>query len=243
MPCGDVVQGRRLGDAFGHWSRLSNLRLETVPIRRCLRPNGPPSASVGRYLRHRCSRRHAARSSRFDSAGVLRLPACWATRTSRSSMRSTRGHTMAARRPVVVESALSCVPRDIKPVCRQCAAGRFTLCENFRTGPCDRFNVGWNSFTGGSWHLTSSRTNRNCIAYRKQSTTSRPCSRSMAELCTRSCADDLRQRECPDPGAVWSAWDSGLDPCTGRPLPPDGHRAPRSAGELMQRFGTNETIP
>ena len=53
---------------------------------------------------------------------------------------------------VVVESALSCVPRGINPVCPQCAAGRFTLCSNFRTGPLPVGSmIGWNSFTGGSW--------------------------------------------------------------------------------------------
>jgi len=53
---------------------------------------------------------------------------------------------------VVVEPSLSCVPRAIEPVCQQCAAGRFTLCENFRTGPLPIGSmIGYNTFTGGSW--------------------------------------------------------------------------------------------
>ena len=53
---------------------------------------------------------------------------------------------------VVVEPSLSCVPRGIEPVCRHCAAGRFTLCDNFRTGPLPVGSmIGWNCFTGGSW--------------------------------------------------------------------------------------------
>jgi threonine dehydrogenase-like Zn-dependent dehydrogenase len=53
---------------------------------------------------------------------------------------------------VVVEPSLSCVPRGVEPVCGPCAAGRFTLCQNFRTGPLPPGSmIGWNSFTGGSW--------------------------------------------------------------------------------------------
>ncbi len=55
-------------------------------------------------------------------------------------------------RRVVVEPSLSCVPRGIEPLCPYCAAGRFTLCDNFLTGPLPPgCMIGWNCFTGGSW--------------------------------------------------------------------------------------------
>jgi len=53
---------------------------------------------------------------------------------------------------VVAESSLSCAVREIDPPCPQCAAGRFTLCDNFNRGPLPPGSmIGWNSFTGGSW--------------------------------------------------------------------------------------------
>lgn len=53
---------------------------------------------------------------------------------------------------VVVEPTLSCVPRGVQRLCRHCEEGRFTLCENYRTGPLPVGSmIGWNSFTGGSW--------------------------------------------------------------------------------------------
>ncbi len=53
---------------------------------------------------------------------------------------------------VVVEPTLGCAAREIKPLCSACAAGRFTLCQHFRTGPLPVGSmIGWNSFTGGSW--------------------------------------------------------------------------------------------
>ncbi|NLX13418.1 MAG: alcohol dehydrogenase catalytic domain-containing protein [Phycisphaerales bacterium] len=55
-------------------------------------------------------------------------------------------------RRVVVEPSLSCTPRGIEPQCPHCAAGRFTLCDNFLTGPLPAgCMIGWNCFTGGSW--------------------------------------------------------------------------------------------
>jgi threonine dehydrogenase-like Zn-dependent dehydrogenase len=53
---------------------------------------------------------------------------------------------------VCVEPALSCVPRDIEPVCAHCAAGQTALCEHFNGGTLPPgMMIGFNSFTGGSW--------------------------------------------------------------------------------------------
>ena len=54
---------------------------------------------------------------------------------------------------VVVEPALSCVPRGIDPVCPACQAGQFSLCERFLGDdnlPAGTM-VGLNCFTSGSW--------------------------------------------------------------------------------------------
>ena len=53
---------------------------------------------------------------------------------------------------VTVESSLSCVVRGISPMCPQCAAGRFSLCDNYLEGNLPRGTMlGMNNFTGGSW--------------------------------------------------------------------------------------------
>ena len=54
---------------------------------------------------------------------------------------------------VVVEPALSCLPRGISPVCSSCSQGCFSLCESIegnRKMPAGTM-LGLNSFTGGSW--------------------------------------------------------------------------------------------
>ncbi len=54
---------------------------------------------------------------------------------------------------VVIEPALSCVPRGISPVCSACARGCFSLCESIagnRDMPAGTM-MGLNNFTGGSW--------------------------------------------------------------------------------------------
>lgn len=53
---------------------------------------------------------------------------------------------------VVVEPALSCVPRGVEPPCARCAAGQPALCENTSAGPLPPGTmIGYNNFTGGSW--------------------------------------------------------------------------------------------
>lgn len=136
------------------WSGLSGLRLTKVPI--------PPLPSP-RWVRLRsvlggiCGTDLAAILQRQHPASILQLY---------TSLPAVLGHENVAvvdqagaevtqwqrGDRVVVESALSCVPRGIEPVCTHCAAGRFTLCSNFRTGPLPVGSmIGWNSFTGGSW--------------------------------------------------------------------------------------------
>lgn len=54
---------------------------------------------------------------------------------------------------VVVEPALSCVPRGIDPPCEQCVSGRFALCERFLGDgnlPAGTM-IGLNNRTAGSW--------------------------------------------------------------------------------------------
>lgn len=53
---------------------------------------------------------------------------------------------------VCVEPSLSCAVRGIDPPCRECAAGRFVLCENFLEGNLPPGTMlGFNNFTGGTW--------------------------------------------------------------------------------------------
>ncbi|MCK6455986.1 MAG: alcohol dehydrogenase catalytic domain-containing protein [Phycisphaerae bacterium] len=53
---------------------------------------------------------------------------------------------------VCIEPSLSCAPRGIAPVCRSCAAGRISLCENTDRGRLPPgLMIGLNRVTGGSW--------------------------------------------------------------------------------------------
>ncbi|HOW19514.1 MAG TPA: alcohol dehydrogenase catalytic domain-containing protein, partial [Phycisphaerae bacterium] len=68
------------------------------------------------------------------------------------------GEAVADWRPgqrVVVEPSLSCAVRGLRPPCRPCREGCFTLCERFldpgEHGLPPGMMIGWNSFTGGSW--------------------------------------------------------------------------------------------
>ena len=136
------------------WSGRTGLRLKRVPI--------PPLPSP-RWVRLRpllggiCGTDVAAIMQRHHPASILQTI---------SSMPAVLGHEnvsiidevgpdVTGWRPgdrVVVESALSCAAREIEPPCQMCQAGRFTLCQNFRTGPLPVGSmIGWNRFTGGSW--------------------------------------------------------------------------------------------
>jgi threonine dehydrogenase-like Zn-dependent dehydrogenase len=137
-----------------YWSRLSGLQLKRVPV--------PPLPSP-QWVRLRpilggiCGTDIAAVMQRHHPASILQvfssLPAVLGHENV--SVVEDVGAAVSRWRPgdrVVVEPTLSCVPRGIEPVCRQCAAGRFTLCENFRQGPLPVGSmIGWNCFTGGSW--------------------------------------------------------------------------------------------
>jgi len=136
------------------WSGFSGLKLQTVPI--------PPLPSP-RWVRLRpilggiCGTDFSAVCQKHHPASILQtissMPAC--VGHENVSIIDTVGPEVTGFQPgdrVVVESALSCAVREIEPMCPACAAGRFTLCRNFRTGPLPVGSmIGWNSFTGGSW--------------------------------------------------------------------------------------------
>lgn len=136
------------------WSRLGGMTLREVPI--------PPLPS-SRWVRLRpllggiCGTDLSSIMQRHHPASILQtissLPAVLGHENV--SIVDEVGPEVTRWRPgdrVVVESALSCGPREIHPPCPMCAAGRFTLCHNFRTGPLPPGSmIGWNSFTGGSW--------------------------------------------------------------------------------------------
>lgn len=136
------------------WSRLSGLRLTEAPV--------PPLPSP-EWVRLRsllggiCGTDVAAVMQRQHPASILQVFSSFPAILGHENVsvvddvgNAVTGWQRGDR--VVVEPTLSCVPRGIEPVCRNCAAGRFTLCENFRTGPLPVGSmIGWNNFTGGSW--------------------------------------------------------------------------------------------
>ena len=136
------------------WSRLSGLKMVDVPI---------PALPSPRWVRLRpilggiCGTDVSAVMQRGHPASILQTI---------SSLPAGLGHENVSvvedvgpdvtgwqrGDRVVVESALSCAAREIEPRCPSCAAGRFTLCSNFRKGPLPIGSmIGWNNFTGGSW--------------------------------------------------------------------------------------------
>ncbi len=136
------------------WSRLSGLSLREVAVPALPSPKWVRLQSI---LGGICGTDVAAIMQRNHPASILQVF---------SSFPAVLGHENVALVDevgsgvtgwqrgdrVVVEPSLSCVPRGIEPVCPQCAAGRFTLCSNFRTGPLPVGSmIGWNIFTGGSW--------------------------------------------------------------------------------------------
>ncbi len=57
-----------------------------------------------------------------------------------------------AGKRVVVESVLSCKPRSIEPMCKQCAQGNIHLCENITFGHLHPgLQIGFCKDTGGGW--------------------------------------------------------------------------------------------
>lgn len=136
------------------WGRLAGLKLMRVPV---------PALPSPRWVRLRpvlggiCGTDVTAIMQRQHPASILQ---------AFSSMPALLGHENVSiveevgadvtrwRRGdrVVVEPTLSCVPRGVEPLCSECTAGRFTLCERFHAGPLPPGSmIGWNSFTGGTW--------------------------------------------------------------------------------------------
>jgi len=136
------------------WSRLSGLRLSEVPA-----PTlpGPRWVRLKTLLGGICGTDSSGIMQRGHPASILQAFSSFPALLGHENVALVDevGPTVSGWKPgdrVVVEPTLSCVPRDIDPVCRNCAAGRFTLCENFRTGPLPVGSmIGWNCFTGGSW--------------------------------------------------------------------------------------------
>lgn len=138
-----------------YWSRLSGLKLTHVPV---------PALPGPRWVRLRtrlggiCGTDLSSIMQKAHPASILQvfssLPAVLGHENV-SVIEEVGPEVDSQWRPgdrVVVESALSCSPREIDPPCRHCAEGRFTLCDHFRTGPLPIGSmIGWNSFTGGSW--------------------------------------------------------------------------------------------
>jgi threonine dehydrogenase-like Zn-dependent dehydrogenase len=135
-------------------SRLSGLRLRRVPV---------PALPSPEWVRLRtilggiCGTDLAAITQRNHPASILQAFAGLPAVVGHENVARVEEAGPAVRRykpgdRVVVEPILSCVPRGVAPVCPACSAGRFALCEHFRTGPLPPgYMIGWNSFTGGSW--------------------------------------------------------------------------------------------
>lgn len=136
------------------WSRLSGLRLQDVPVPELPSPTWVRLRPV---LGGICGTDFTAITQKHHPANILQvfseMPALLGHENV--SVVDAVGPKVTGFKPgdrVVVESSLSCRVREIEPVCPQCAAGRFTLCHNFRQGPLPRGSmIGWNTFTGGSW--------------------------------------------------------------------------------------------
>ncbi len=136
------------------WSKLSGLRLTDVPV---------PQLPTPEWVRLRtllggiCGTDLAAITQRQHPASILQVFSSFPAVIGHENVAviDDVGSQVSGWSPgerVVVEPTLSCVPRGITPVCPRCAAGRFTLCDNFREGrlPVGSM-IGWNNFTGGSW--------------------------------------------------------------------------------------------
>lgn len=136
------------------WSRLSGLRLTEVMV-----PGlpGPRWVRLRTVLGGICGTDYASIMQRGHPASILQafssFPALLGHENV-ATVEETGSEVTGWKRGdrVVVEPSLSCVPRGIEPVCRNCRDGRFTLCESFRKGPLPVGSmIGWNCFTGGSW--------------------------------------------------------------------------------------------
>ncbi len=137
-----------------YWSRWSNLKLREVLV--------PPLPS-GRWVRLKsimggiCGTDLSALFQRQHPASIMQAFSSFPALLGHENVAEVTEigpdvHEVEPGQRVVVEPSLSCVPRGIDPVCRSCAEGRFTLCENFHKGEIPPgLMIGWNNFTGGSW--------------------------------------------------------------------------------------------
>lgn len=150
---GCKIVGRWLPGVY--WSRCSNLRLRDIPVPAL---PGPGWVRLRTLLGGICGTDLAAVTQRTHPATILRpftsFPivlghenVCEIDEVGTDAGSWTRGTR------VVVEPALSCVPRGVEPVCPACAAGLFSLCESYvgSTSLPAGTMIGLNAFTGGSW--------------------------------------------------------------------------------------------
>jgi len=232
-----------------YWSKLSALRLAQVPI--------PPLPSA-KWVRLKprlggiCGTDLAAVLQRGHPASILRVFSSFPAILGHEnvSIVDEVGANVTTVQPgdrVVVESALSCVPREIEPVCQQCAAGRFTLCENFRTGPLPIGSmIGWNSFTGGSWapyfvaHESQLHRVPDTISD-EQAVLTDPIAGALHAVLRRR-PTDHENVLILGAGLVGMGVAATIRALGSQCKLTAITRHPRQA-ELMQRFGTNHTIP
>ena len=140
------------------WSRLSNLRCRDIA-----EPSlpGPQWVRLKTRLGGICGTDMALIRQRTHPASILRPFTSFPIVLGHENVAivdeagpEAGGWTPGAR--VVVEPALSCVPRGIDPPCPACASGLFALCENYLGDarlPAGTM-LGLNAFTGGSWAPT-----------------------------------------------------------------------------------------
>lgn len=137
-----------------YFSALSGLRLRQVPEPKL---PGPQWVRVRTLLGGICGTDLSLILQRLHPASVLRSFTSFPVVLGHENVGvidrvgpQVTGWQVGQR--VCVEPSLSCAARGIKPPCPQCAAGRFSLCDNFLGGDLPRGTMlGMNSFTGGSW--------------------------------------------------------------------------------------------
>lgn len=137
-----------------HVSRFTGVRMVDAPAPEL---PGPAWVRLRTVLGGVCGTDVAAITLRNHPAGYLRNVASWPMWLGHEnvSIIDETGPGVTGWRKgdrVVVEPALSCVPRGIEPVCRMCAEGRFGLCERTFEGAVPAGSlIGYNNFTGGTW--------------------------------------------------------------------------------------------
>jgi len=138
-----------------YWSALSNLRYREIPVPD--RP-GPEWLRLRTVLGGICGTDLAVITQRTHPASILRPFTSFPIVLGHENVAvideigESAGAVTAGTR-VVVEPALSCIPRGVDPPCTACARGLFSLCEHFVGTPSLPAGtmIGLNAFTGGSW--------------------------------------------------------------------------------------------